>query len=59
MKTELLAKLEKVIEEFINENDDDRNFYIYESQVEDMAKAAAGIYDATEKAQKIADSQKA
>ena len=58
MKNALLAKLEKSIEKFIEE-DDDRDFFIYDSQIEDMAKAAAGIYDAAEKAQRFADSQKA
>lgn len=59
MKIELLAKLEKAIEKFIEDNDDDRDFYIYESQVKDMAKAASAVYDATEKGQKFAYDQKA
>ena len=58
MKSKLFAKLEEAIEKFVNENDEERDFYIYDSQIEDMAKAAAAIYDATEKGQKFADNQK-
>ena len=54
LKTELLAKLEQAIDRFIEENNEDRNFYIYDTQVKDMANAAAAVYDASEKGQAFA-----
>jgi hypothetical protein len=57
MKTELRAKLERVLQKFIDE-DDYRNFYVYETMIEDMARAVSLVYDAAEKGQLFAEKQK-
>jgi len=48
MKAELLAILERKIEEFTTEVADDRGFFIPTNLEEKMAAAAAAVYDAVE-----------
>lgn len=56
MKTEQLAKLEKAIDKFLTDGEA-RDFYVYDEMAADMARAAAAVYDATERAQTFAKEQ--
>lgn len=49
MKTEYLAKLEKVIDKFLNDlsEEGDHPGFVYHTLEMDMAKAAAVVYDAS------------
>lgn len=57
MKARTFANMVEVLTDIIGEEDDDREGVVYESLAEDMAKAAALVYDASLKGQSYAQDE--
>lgn len=57
MKARTFANMVEVLNDIIGEENDERDGVVYESLAEDMAKAAALVYDASLKAQSYAENE--